>query len=68
MEESAEVFSQLHRELERLAGELAECKEERACSGQRWAREVREEREREREREPQPWWVSLSQEYLQQAL
>ena len=45
--ESAVVFSQLHKELERLAGELAECKEERASSGQRWAREVREERERQ---------------------
>ena len=48
-QQSCEVFSGLHGELERLAAELAECRRERDASAEQWGRERREETERTRE-------------------
>ena len=40
------MFSGLRGELERLAGELAECREERRSSAEKWEREKAQERQR----------------------
>ena len=45
-QQSSEVFSSLHGQLERLGAELAECRAERDSSAQEWAQERREEREK----------------------